>query len=225
MNGSSLATLAVLAATAAVSPFSLIVFSLVLATDRGARNGVSFILGWIVTVTLIGFVMISIGGEVQPSTHPGARKWYLAIQLTLGTVLILVWLRRRFRPRPKAPVEHKAPAKQPAWQRKIATMGYVGAFVLGGATQTWPVMIAAGAELAKLDLSLPVAMSWMFAFALVTTIGIDILEGLAVRHPGSAADRLDRIRDYIDNHRDSVVNWLILVGGLVLVYRGLIGIL
>src|SRR6478609_2520314 len=110
VTSSSLITLLVLAATAAVSPFSLIVFSLVLATDRGARNGAAFIVGWIVTVVLIGAVMIAVGGAVDVPTHSGPRKWFLAFELALGTVLIVLWLRRRFRPRPVVPVVEKAPA-------------------------------------------------------------------------------------------------------------------
>jgi len=225
VTGSSLITLLVLAATAAVSPFSLIVFSLVLATDRGARNGIAFIIGWIVTVVLIGAVMVSVGSSIDVPSRTGARKWFLALQLTLGSVLILIWLRRRFRPRPHPIAEAKPPSEQPGWQRRIATMGYAGAFVLGGATQTWPVMIAAGAELAKLDIPFAAAMGWMVLFAIVTTAGIDILEVLAIRSPGTAAERLDRIRTYVALHRDSVVNWLVLFGGLLLVYRGLIGLI
>jgi threonine/homoserine/homoserine lactone efflux protein len=225
MTWSSLTTLLVLAVTAAVSPFSLIVFSLVLATDRGARNGIAFIFGWIVTVTLIGAVMITFGSAIDVPTHSGPRKWFTALQLALGTVLILIWLRRRFRPRPHVPTPEKPAKAPPGWQRRIATMGFAGAFVLGGATQTWPVMIAAGAEIAKLNMSFATGMGWMVLFAISTTAGIDILEVLAIRSPGTAAERLERIRAYVDHHRDSVVNWLALLGGLVLVYHGLLGLL
>jgi len=222
MTGSSLLTLLVLAATAAVSPFSLIVFSLVLATDRGPRNGVAFILGWIVTVVLIGAVMIALGGAVDVPTASGARKWFLALELALGTMLIIVWVRRRFRPR--EPKKTVVSPKTPAWQRRIATMRYGGAFVLGGLTQTWPVMIAAGVEVATLDIPVVSAMAWIVLFAVATTAGIVVLEVLAIRSPGSAASRLDRIRDYVENHRDSVINWAYLFGGLVLGYRGFVGL-
>ena len=75
MTSSSLATLAVLALTAAISPFSLIVFSLVLATDRGPRNGIAFICGWIVTVIGIGAVMIALGGAVDAPTSRAPRTF------------------------------------------------------------------------------------------------------------------------------------------------------
>jgi hypothetical protein len=223
MTGSSLATLGLLALAAALSPFSLIVFSLVLATNRGARNGAAFICGWIFTVVLIGVVMVALGGAVDVPTSSAPRKWFLALQLALATLLIILWFRRRFRPRqPKVKVTPAKPA--PAWQRRIATMGYGGAFVLGGLTQTWPVMIAAGVEVATLDISVATAVAWIIVFAIATTAGIVVLEVLAIRFPGSAASRLDRIRTYVEEHRDSVINWAYLLGGLVLGYRAVIGL-
>jgi hypothetical protein len=223
MNSSTLSSLLVLAATAAASPFSLVAFGLVLATNRGARNGFAFILGWITTVVLIGIVTAIVGGstDVTSSNTPGA--WTLALELALGVVLLIVWTRRRFRPKPKE--QHAEVAKpQPAWQRKIDTMGYLGAFVLGGAVQTWPVMIAAAAEIVRTNLSAWESFLTMVVFAILTTTGIVILEVLAIRQPGSAAARLDRMRTYIDTHRDSVINWAYLLGGLWLAFRGLIGL-
>ena len=108
MTGSSLVTLLVLALTAAASPFSLIVFSLVLATDRGAKNGLAFIIGWIITVILIGVVMVALGDAVDVPTSHTPREWFLALQLALGTMLIILFVRRRVRPRPstiEAPLE------------------------------------------------------------------------------------------------------------------------
>jgi hypothetical protein len=220
-------SLFVLALTAAASPFSLVAFSLLLATDRGPRNGIAFICGWVTTVTLIGVAVSVIGDNVEAKPSSAVGKWTLALELAFGVVLILLWLRRRFRPHPKTTVvEVDRPAKpEPGWQRHLATMGYFGAFVAGGAVQTWPVMIAAAAEILRLDLGPAESLAWMFAFALATTAGIVVLEVLAWRNPSSAAERLNRLRGYIANHRDSVINWLYLLGGLWLFFRGLLGLI
>jgi threonine/homoserine/homoserine lactone efflux protein len=229
VTGSELVSLLILAVAAAASPFSLIAFSLVLATDRGPKNGIAFICGWIVTVTLIGVAMALLGSGVEFNQSNTAGKWTLALELALGVVLIFLWVRRRFRPKPTeieaavvVPVVEK-PA--PAWQRKIGTMGYFGAFIAGGAVQTWPVMIAAAAEILRLDLSGAQKLEWMFIFAVATTAGIVVLEVLAWRSPGSAAARLQQIRTYVDVHRDAVINWAFLVGGLWLFFRGLLGLI
>jgi threonine/homoserine/homoserine lactone efflux protein len=226
MTGSELVSLLILALAAAASPFSLIAFSLVLATDRGPKNGIAFICGWIVTVTLIGVVMALLGSGIEFNEDNTAGKWTLALELALGVALIFLWLRRRFRPHPKPLVAAEVVEKDPpAWQRKIATMRYPGAFVAGGAVQTWPVMIAAAAEILRLDIGPAESLAWMFLFALATTAGIVVLEVLAWRSPGSAAERLNRIRAYVDGHRDAVLNWAFLIGGLWLFFRGLLGLL
>ena len=224
MTGSELVSLLLLAFTAAASPFSLIAFSLVLATDRGPKNGIAFICGWIFTVTLIGVVMAILGAGFEFTSTNTLGKWTLALELALGVMLIVLWIRRRFRPKLEPTIKEVEPKEPPAWQRKIATMGYPGAFVAGGAVQTWPVMIAAAAEILRLDISGPAKLEWMFLFAVATTAGIVVLEVLAWRSPGSAADRLNRLRGYIDVHRDSVLNWVFLLGGIWLLLRGLLGL-
>jgi threonine/homoserine/homoserine lactone efflux protein len=219
-------SLLILAITAAASPFSLVAFSLVLATDRGARNGIAFICGWITTVMLIGVAMSLLGSSLPTTTSSSSTPgtWTLALELALGVVLALVWLRRRLRP-PQPATEDKPEKPVPGWQRRIATMGYPGAFVTGGLTQTWPVMIAAMTEIVRADLGTTQSLLVAFAFTLATTAGIVILEVLALRSPGSAAARLDRLRNYIDNHRNSVINWAYLLAGAWLFFRGLIGLI
>lgn len=226
MTSSTFISLLLLALTAILSPFSLIAFSLVLATDRGPRNGIAFIAGWVTTITLIGVfeAIIGVNTEVTETNTPG--KWLLALQLSLGVVLVFIWARRRFRPAPAKVVDVDAPPKkQPGWQRRLSTMGYGGAFVTGGAVQTWPVMLAAGAAILRLGMSGTESLAWMFGFAVVTSAGLVVLEVLAWRSPSSAVERLDRLRNYIQVHRDSVINWIALVAGLWLIVRGLQGLL
>lgn len=226
MTTDTLTTLAILAFTAAISPFSLVAFSLVLATNRGPKNGIAFILGWITTVMGIGIVISLLGDNVDMSSNTTAGKWTLALELALGVVMVILWARRRFRPRPPAEPQPDLPPKpEPGWQKRIATMGYAGAFVTGGLVQTWPVMIAGATDLARLNLGVGPSLAWWVVFTLSTTIGIVILEVLAWRAPESAPARLDRIRNYVDGHRDAVINWIYLVVGLWLFFRGLLGLL
>ncbi len=229
-------TLLVLVATAALSPFSLVAFSLVLATDRGPRNGVWFIFGWIVTVVAICLVSLAIGSAASASDSGSTGSDVtLGIQIALGAVLLMLWVRRRLRARMAIPdpmeleveaITESAPDKpEPAWRRRIATMKAPGAFVMGGATQTWPVMIAGGAEIAHADLTTAEAVVTSIVFAVLTTAGIVVLEILAWRNPGSAADRLHRIEDYVSTHRDNVLSWVLLIGGLYLLGKGIYGLL
>jgi hypothetical protein len=240
MGELSWSTLVVLAVTAAIAPFGLIAFSLVLATDRGTRNGVAFIVGWIATVVAICAVCVALGGAADVDQGGTSGDVTLGIQIGLGAVLLMLWVRRRVRARlgltdadvpdeldpvpvPEADPEPEKPP--PAWQRRIASMGVVGAFVLGGALQPWPIMIAGGAEIAQAGVAATAAILVAVLFAVGSAVGIIVLEGLALRSPGSAAARLVSIRSYVDTHRDSVITWALLVGGLWLMARGVYGIL
>lgn len=225
MNSSTLISLLLLAFTAIASPFSLIAFSLVLATDRGPRNGIAFIAGWVTTVTLIGVVESLIDVNVDATESNTAGRWVLVVKLVLGIALLVIWARRRLRPKVVAAEVDAGEKPKPGWQRRLNTMGYPGAFVTGGAVQTWPVMLAAGAYILRLNLPAAQGLAWMFAFALLTTAGLVVLEVLAWRSPGSAVARLERLQNYIRDHRDSVINWAALVGGLWLVSQSAIGLL
>lgn len=223
MNSGTLGTLAVLALVGATSPFSLIAFSLVLATDRGTKNGIAFIAGWITTVTAICVVAGVIGSAASADSGESSDV-ALGIQIGLGAVMVMLWVRRRLRREITGVDEPIVEKPQPAWQRRIASMRAPGAFVLGGATQTWPVMIAGGAEIARSGMSIGAEVAYSVVFAMVTASGIVILEVLAVRSPGSAAARLDRIQNYVNTHRDAVINWVLFGGGLYLLGRGILGL-
>ena len=231
-----------LAVTAALAPFGLIAFSLLLATERGTKNGVAFILGWITTVVAIDIVCLVLGNAAEVDSGGAPGDVTLGIMIGLGSVLLMLWVRRRIRrdlgvpaevaqseleqlEQFEAPATEAQPAKPPpAWQRRIGSIGVVGAFLLGGALQPWPIMIAGGAEIAQVHIPTAEAVLVIVLFAVASAVGIIVLEVLAIRSPGSAAARLEQIRTYVDTHRDSVVNWALLIGGLWLIGRGVVGL-
>ena len=96
--------------------------------------------------------------------------------------------------------------------------------MLGGALQPWPVMIAGGAEIAQVQIPTAEAVLVILLFAIASAGGIIVLEIMALRSPGSAAARLEKIQNYVATHRDSVISWALLIGGLWLIGRGIIGL-
>ena len=86
-------------------------------------------------------------------------------------------------------------------------------------------MLAGVAEITRAGTGVPESVVWLVLFACATTAGIVILEVLALRSPGSAAARLDRIRGYVDSHRDRVLRWVTLGGGIWLTARGVLGLI
>ena len=185
---------------------------------------------------------LALGNAADVDTGGAPGDVTLGIMIGLGSVLLMIWIRRRIRNRLAVPADvsvseleqlqqlesppaEETPAKPPpAWQRKIGSIGLIGAFVLGGALQPWPIMIAGGAEIAQVQIPTAEAVAVIVLFAVASAVGIIVLEVLAWRNPGSAAARLDQIRNYVATHRDSVANWALLIGGLWLIGRGVIGL-
>ncbi|MFZ4584393.1 MAG: GAP family protein [Acidimicrobiia bacterium] len=222
MDSSLVVTLLTLAIAAAASPFSLVCFALVLASNRGPRNGFLFILGWIATVILLGLATAALGSNIRISENNVAGNVTLVIELILGVVLLVAWVRRRLHP--PAPREEQPPKPPPAWETRLRNLGPVTAFVAGGLVQTWPVMLAAAAEVARRHLGVAETMAYMTLFALGTTAGLWVLEVLALRNPNSVQERFERLRAAIDRHRNSVLNWVYLLGGLWLVSSATYGL-
>ena len=85
-------------------------------------------------------------------------------------------------------------------------------------------MLAGVAEITHLGMSTDEAVLWLFLFACATVTGVVILDVLALRSPGSAKARLDQITGYVDAHRNTVISWILLGGGIWLTARGVIGL-
>lgn len=98
MNASSQASLAVLALTAAASPYILIAFSLVPATERGTKNGVPFIAGWVTMVMAIGVAGLIIGGAANVSSGGSTSDAICGAEIASGVVVLTMWRRDPARP-------------------------------------------------------------------------------------------------------------------------------
>ncbi len=72
-----------------LEPFPLTAFILLLSTEKGARKGLAFILGWLAClVVVIGAVVLVTGGKPpEPNTAPSNAA--IAVKLALGVTLVL----------------------------------------------------------------------------------------------------------------------------------------
>ena len=239
MTGGSWSTLAVLALTSAIAPFGLIAFSLVLATERGTRNGIAFILGWIATVMAIDAVVLIVGGAVEVDRGGTPGDVTLGIEIGLGAVLFTMWVRRP-RPPPTGPrrTRRARHARSGPHRDRGAHTGQAPA---GVAT---PHRVHGGGRCVRARRRAPAVADHdrrgrgdradrhrnrrgaARRVALRDRFGRRDHRARGARRgtPGSAAARLDRIRTYVETHRDSVVNWALLIGGLWLVGRGVAGL-
>ena len=181
----------------AVEPFPLTAFILILSAEKGTRKGLAFILGWLAClVVVIAAVVLTTGGHPpKPQTAPSDAV--LAVKLALGVLLILLAVRQRRR--------MGRPRKPPSWMAGLDRLSLWSAAGIAVFLQPWALVAAGAATVVQAKLSTAGDYVTLLLFCLVGTSSFLYLELYAAFAPAAAAARLDRMRTWLDTHRDQVI--------------------
>jgi len=202
----------------AVLPFGIVAFIIVVSAERGARNGAAFILGWLLSLTVVAIGAALLSGATTVKSGSTGGKWSYVVQIVLGLVLIGVWWRRQRLPDVPEPVESK-------WFAKLKGLRPRAAFVAGVLTPPWPIVGAAFFAIARSSWPAWGRVAGAAALALLGTSALLVLEAVLVRDPDQAAARLNALMDFIARHRGRVLTISALVVGLFLIGEGAFGLL
>jgi hypothetical protein len=188
-----------------LEPFPLTAFILILSSEKGTRKGLAFILGWLAClVVVIAAVVLTTGGQPpKPQTAPSTAV--LAIKLALGIVLILLAMRQRRR--------MGRPRKPPTWMASLDRLSLWSAAGLAVFLQPWALVAAGAAAVVQAKLSTAGDYLTLMLFCLVGTASFLYLELYAAFAPAAAGVRLDRLRTWLDTHRDQVIIVIFLLLG------------
>jgi hypothetical protein len=98
----------------ALSPIPMIGVVLMLATPAGPREGIAFLLGWVLSLALAGAALLlaASGGDASEAGAPAT--WVSIVKIALGVLLLAVAV-REWRGRPRAGEE----GELPTWMRKV----------------------------------------------------------------------------------------------------------
>lgn len=182
----------VLGVMASLSPTTLIVFLLLLATTRARVNAVAFLAGWTFSLTAVFAVGYLVGSE-QSLQRGSGRTIVDLIEVAIGAVLVAAgterW-RRRHAPRTGQGVPKAVAAR-------LAHVHPWQAVVLGVLVQPWTVTIAAAIVVVRHHLALLLAVLAFLVFTVVsiTTVGLTFL--YYSRHTGDAQVRLSQLRERV----------------------------
>lgn len=207
-------TLMLLGVFASLEPVSVIAFVVVLATERGVKNGIAFIFGWVACVMVLLIAAAVFG--VDESFEPGQTFNIVSaiVEMVLGVLLLLfAWYRRSHPPKPSTETES-------GLARRVANITIPGAFVFGALIQSWPVTIAAAAEITRAKLGVAAGIVAGLIYAVFSVATFIIMVTLSLRNPEGTEDRLDRLRVWIDTHRARIAVILSFVVGLYLLASG-----
>ena len=215
--GSAIGAVLPLALGVALSPIPIIAVVLMLATPRGGVNGASFVLGWLVGLSLVGTIVLLLSGG-SGGSEPAT--WVGVVSLLLGVALIvLAGLQWRRRPR-------GGTVALPGWMASIDRFGPVKSAGLGLALsaanpKNLLITVGAAAAIAQAGVSPGGQAVALGLFVLLGTLGpcvpLAIYLGLGAR----SQRILEGLRGWMAAHNTAIMCVLLVVIGLKLLGDGI----
>lgn len=198
---------------AAVQPLGIIAYIAMLGSPGGRRNTRGFIVGWMLCAALVVAITVQFEGSSQGSSSSSSVISSAGLlQIALGVVLLaLLFVRRRRGRTERAAKEAK----------DQGVVGPVGAAVIAAMLQGWPIVAAAAAAAVKATdpgVGRVLALLVVIVVSTVTYLVAYVLAGL---YPERTAAFLERLRHWIETHRDTVIDLILVAAGVWLVVHGL----
>ena len=200
---------------ASLSPATIIVFILLLATTRAKVNAAAFLIGWSVSLVVVFSVSYEVGGT-RTAQHGGGHTAVEIIEILLGVALIfaagLQW-RHRNRPKTSSGVTRNLTArlqKLNPWQ----------AAIVGVLKQPWVLTAAAAVVLIRDHAAWEVAVVAFLVFTVVSTATVGLTFLYFARHPGEAQEHLEELRDRVVRAGPTIAVVVYLMVGLYLIVDG-----
>ncbi|MEU3660575.1 GAP family protein [Streptomyces sp. NPDC032940] len=206
--------LIVIGAAISLGPLHNSAFILLLSSRRGVRQGLAFLVSWLVNlVVVIACVMLLTGGR-PPARHTGPGAAVLDVKLAVGLALVLYGAHRHRRPpRPHGP---------PRWRARIDDASPATAAGLAWLLQSWGLVAAGAATVVDADLSALADWIALSGYCLLATLSLIVMEVYAVRRPAVASARLNALRSRLEQHQAQLVVALSLVVGLWMTARSIV---
>lgn len=218
--GPSISEVLPFAVGVAISPIPLIAVILMLFTPRAKANGLAFLVGWVVGLSVLAAVVYLVADAANASSDSTASDSTSTVKVVVG-VLLLVGAFRRWRARPRA---GEAPT-MPRWMAEVDhfTPGRAaGLGVLLGAVnpKNLALTLGAAAGLAQLGESTGDAVAGLVAFVVVASSGTAACVAYRVLGGERSRAHLDDAKAWLTVHSDAVMAVLFLVFGVVLLAQG-----
>jgi hypothetical protein len=192
---------------------------LMLASDRPS-NAVAWLAGWTLSTFAIGVVIILFFGGYDFSKSGTPSTVACIVQVALGVLLLVAagrfWSRRPAR-------TGKLP-KEPGWMARIGKMRPIWAFLIGAFWINTAVVVAAGVDTVRAELSNRDSIAVFAAFTLITGSVQGALILYAYLLPKNAAVGLHRIREWIARNQEAALAVVTLVLAVWIASQGISGL-
>ena len=204
---------------ASVSPSTIVVFILLLATARARVNAAAFLIGWSVSLIIVFALSYAIGG-IRGTQQGSGSTAVDVIEILLGAALVFLagrqW-RRRDQPRTSSGVSTKLTAR-------LKQLRPWEAAVIGVLEQPWTLTAAAAVVLVHHHSAFLIVVFAFVAFALLSTATIGLIFLYFARRPGQAEAHLSDLRDRLVRSGPAIFAIVSVAVGVFLIIDGAIGI-
>lgn len=207
-----------------ISPVPIIAIILMLLSERAKRNSLSFVLGWVMGLAVVGGVALLIGGTQNLS--PGTESSLAAsvIRLILG-VLLLFGAYRRWTRRPE-------PGQQPTmphWLQLVDSFTPIralGVALLLSAVnpKNLTLTLAAALVIAQSTLGSVASVIALTLFVVIASASVAAPVALYLILGERAARTLNGWKEWLTENNATVMIVLLLVFGVILLAEGINGI-
>ena len=212
-------TIALLGLLASVSPSTIVVFILLLATARARVNAAAFLIGWSVSLIIVFAVSYAAGG-VRGTQHGNGSTAVEAIEILLGVALAVAaaqqW-KRRDQPRTSSGVTKKFTAR-------LKQLNPWEAATVGVLEQPWTLTAAAAVVLVRHHSAYLVVLFAFLVFAFLSTATVGVIYVYFARRPGQAEAHLSDLRNRLVQAGPAIFAIVSAAVGIFLVIDGIIGI-
>lgn len=212
-------TIALLGLLASVSPTTIVVFILLLATARARVNAAAFLIGWSISLTIVFAASYAVGGVHGTQAGNGSTA-VAALEILLGVALAVAgaqqW-RRRDRPRTSSGVTKKFSAhlkELKPWE----------AAVVGILEQPWTLTAAAAVVLVRHHSAFLVVLFAFLVFAFLSTATVGLIFVYFARRPGQAEAHLSDLRNRLVQAGPAIFAIVSVALGIYLIVDGITGI-
>jgi hypothetical protein len=220
VSSSTLVAVIVLGIGCAANPWGIMIAILLLDARRGHGVVWTYVVAWTGAISVVLAALLAGLGTVFGSGSDDSRTAGAWILLAVGVVLVAFGLRRLLQ---RGQSDANAPEETPRWLQAIESISYPAAFVLGIYSATYPLVIAAAGEIASVETSEQIWLAVLFV-----VLGSSSVAGIAALGtfaPERSAAFLDRMRAWVTAHNRAVITAILLLLGVLLVARGLQGVL
>jgi hypothetical protein len=212
-------TIALLGLLAGVSPSTLVVFILLLATVRARVNAAAFLIGWTISLTIVFAASYAVGGVHVTQAGNGSTA-VAALEILLGVALVVAgaqhWIRRG-RPRTSSGVTKKFSAR-------LKELRPWEAAVVGILEQPWTLTAAAAVVLVRHHSAFLVVLFAFLVFAVLSTATVGLIFVYFARRPGQAEAHLSDLRDRLVQAGPAIFAIVSAAVGIYLIVDGVTGI-